>query len=196
MKCYDICPLKAVDFQAERQVFEEFLPDLISFGVDCVEYHVSDFNDEIFQQWQWLNDNFDGILSISIGTSNLKENQIIEILDKFLAIRKPYSTIIQADGTPMSRIEKPMQCIETGLLIQKQNYKAYLNLAGGTNLSTSKSAQEVGLKFDVIAFGTYARKIVEDYIFTDNFWEDEKLQQKAIKIAENINQTFFCCIEK
>lgn len=196
-KCHNICPSKAIDFIAKKQDFEAFLPDLISLGVDCIEFHISDYDDEVFEKWQWLNSNFGGVLSISIGTSMLKKSEVIGVLDNLLKIRKPYTTIIQADGTPMSAYENDAKTscksVETGLLIQKQNYKAYLNLAGGTNLKTAQLAYEKKLAFDGIALGTFARKSVEKYIFDENFFDDKNLQQEAISVAQKIiAQTFFC----
>ncbi|MEI8377953.1 MAG: LdpA C-terminal domain-containing domain [bacterium] len=196
-KCYNICDLNAIQLEAQKQDLQTFLPALINVGIDSIEFHISDFDDEVFEKWEWLNKNFDGILSVSIGSSKLKEVEVIAILDKLLKTRPPYTTIIQADGTPMSADKNDFattqKCIETGLLIQKQNYKAYLNLAGGTNLKTATLSQEKSLNFDGIALGTFARKAVDNYIFDDNFWNDENLQQEAINIAKKIiAQTFPC----
>lgn len=195
-KCYNICPANAIKLEAKNQNFEAILPELISLGIDCIEFHISDIKNEVFEKWEWLNTNFKGFLSISIGTSRLKEGEVITILDKLLQSRTPYSTIIQADGTPMSAdkndIQTTQKCVGTGLLIQKQKYKVYLNLAGGTNLKTAQLAYEKKLNLDGIALGTFARKAMEKYIFAENFWNDENLQQESINNAQKIiAQTFF-----
>jgi len=189
-KCFNICGKNAINLEAQKQDFEIFLPELINLGIDCIEFHISDFDDEVPKKWEWLNANFDGILSISIGNTKLSEAEVIIILDRLLKSRKPYTTIIQADGTPMSAhandIQTTQKCIDTGLLIQKQNYKAYLNLAGGTNLKTAQLSREKNLDFNGIALGTFARKAVGKYISSENFWNSEDLQQEAIKIAQKI----------
>ena len=189
-KCYNICASKAIGLEAKKQDFEAFLPNLINLGIDCIEFHISDFDDEVFKKWEWLNTNFDGVLSISIGTSKLQKSEITEILDKLLKSRSPYSTIIQADGSPMSAYENDIKTtqksIETGLLIQNKNYQVYLNLAGGTNLKTAQLSREKNLAFDGIALGTFARNAVGKYISANNFWHDANLQQEAINSAREI----------
>lgn len=194
-KCYKICPSGAIDFKPQKQDFSTFLPSLINLGIDCIEFHISDLDEDVFEKWEWLNKNFDGVLSISIGTAKLSETEVIKILDKLLNLRSPYSAIVQADGTPMSAdsndIQITQKCIETGLLIQKQNYKTYLNLAGGTNLRTSELSAEKKLYFDGIALGTFARKAVQKHIESESFWDDSNMQREAINIAQKIIvQTF------
>lgn len=196
-KCYNICDIKAIEFESQKQDLQTFLPESIDLGVDCIEFHISDFDDEVLEKWNWLNHNFHGFLSISIGLSKFNEIEVVAILDKLLHNRRPYTTIIQADGIPMSADKDDFlttqKCVETALLIQKQNYKAYLNLAGGTNLKTSKVAYEKKLDFDGIALGTFARKAVERYTCDDNFWNDENLQEEAvISASQIIAQTFSC----
>lgn len=197
LKCCEVCRSDAIELKPQKQDFEAFLPGLMSMGVDCIEFHISDFDDEVFEKWKWLSNNFDGVLSVSIGASKFNDSQIVEILDTLLAVRKPYSTIIQADGTPMSgyanTVVTTQKCIETGLLIQEQNYKAYLNLAGGTNLKTVQLSCEKKLDFDGIALGTFARKAVEKYIFAENFWTDIKMQKEAISVAKQILIRTFSC---
>ena len=196
-RCYNICPSASIRLEAQKQDLETFLPALINVGVDCIEFHISDFSEEVFEKWEWLNKNFDGILSISIGTTKLSETEVIAVLDRLLSSRKPYTTIIQADGTPMSAddndFDQTQKCIETGLLIQKHKYRAYINLAGGTNLKTVQLSREKNLNFDGIAFGTFARKAVEEYMSSEDFWNDEASQQDAIKIAKELVSQIASC---
>ena len=86
---------------SETTPLEEVLPPLID-KVDSIELHVNskDIN-EVYKQWDILQNQFDGILSLCLDRSLMGDIQLIEFIQEMIKNRKPYTTIVQADGCPM-----------------------------------------------------------------------------------------------
>ena len=98
--------------------------------------------------------------------------------------RKPYSTIIQADGFPMSGgdddYKTTLQAVATAEIVQNAKLPVYLMLSGGTNSKTTELAQMCGINYNAVAVGSYARKIVKKYIERSNFWTNHKITEDAL----------------
>ena len=63
---------------------------------------------------------------------------------------------------------------------------AYIMLSGGTNSKTAKLAQMCGVNANGVAIGSYARKIVRDYIVRDDFYTDTYVLNDALQIAKKL----------
>ena len=102
----------------------------------------------------------------------------------------PYTTIIQADGIPMSGgkddYNSTLQAIAMADFFASKELPVYLITSGGTNSKTSELAKICGVNIDGVAIGSYARKIVKDYIEKEDFWTNKDAQNSAIKIAQNL----------
>jgi hypothetical protein len=169
----------------------ELLPPVIERGIDCIEFHVSGENEkEVDEKWEEINDLFDGILSISVNRSKLSDEKILKRITKMLEKRKPYTTIIQADGSPMSGgkddFKTTLQTVALAELLQNTNLPVYMLLSGGTNSKTTELAKICGIKINGVAIGSFARKIVHEYINREDFLENEEIFNKALKIAKNL----------
>ena len=107
-----------------------------------------------------------------------------------ISYRKPYTTIIQADGVPMSGgsddYKTTLQAVAMAEVIQNANLPVYITLSGGTNSKTAELARLCGIKFSGIAIGSWARKIVKTYVTQDDFWENKEIQQSAINAAKEL----------
>ena len=108
--------------------------------------------------------------------------------------RKPYTTIIQADGNPMSGgsddFETTKPAIEAAKIVNTLNLPVYILVSGGTNTKTAELAKILNVKIDGVAMGSFARKAVKEYINAEDFWSDEQVQKQAIqKAKEIINST-------
>ena len=61
-----------------------------------------------------------------------------------LSIRKPYTTIIQADGIAMSgsddKYGTTLQAVATAQLFQNANFPVYIMMSGGTNTKSIELA--------------------------------------------------------
>ena len=190
-KCIKKCSYHAIEMTSDFKNLRELLPPVIERGIDCIEFHVSGENEkEVDEKWEEINDLFDGILSISVNRSKLSDEKILKRITKMLEKRKPYTTIIQADGSPMSGgkddFKTTLQTVALAELLQNANLPVYMLLSGGTNSKTTELAKICGIKINGVAIGSFARKIVHEYINREDFLENEEIFNKALKIAKNL----------
>lgn len=193
-KCYSVCKHGAISFTSENKDLKEVLPPLIEKGINCIELHAMGENDEeTFEKWDYINSIYDGLLSICISRGHLSEEKMINRIKKMIENRKPYSTIIQADGFPMSGskddFKTTLQAVSTAEIIQNAKLPVYTMLSGGTNSKTAELAKLCGINYHGIAIGTYARKIVSKYIERKDFLTNEYLFNEALKITSSLVQS-------
>ncbi len=192
-KCYDVCACGAISFVSENKDLREVLPELINMGVDCIELHAMGENDDWIEKWDYINSVYDGMLSICTARGHLSDEKMLDRIKKMIANRKPYSTIVQADGFPMSGgsddYKTTLQAIATAEIVQNANLPVYIMLSGGTNSKTAELAKMCGIDYNGIAIGTFARKIVGKYIERDDFLHNEQVFNKALKIAKSLVET-------
>lgn len=194
-KCYSVCKHGAISFASKNQNLNEILPPLIEKGIDCIELHAMGENDnEVFEKWDYINSVYDGFLSICISRGHLSEAKMIERIKNMIANRKPYTTIVQADGFPMSGtkddFKTTLQAVSTAEIIQNANLPVYIMLSGGTNSKTAELANLCGITYNGIAIGTYARKIVSKYIEREDFLRNKYIFNEALKLASALVQNF------
>jgi len=188
-KCIDICPSNAIKTEKYSKNPEEILPPLIEIGIDCIELHAIGKNtNEIIQKWQTINSLYNGFLSICADRSSLGDKDLISLVKTLTNSRLPYTTIIQADGAPMSGgkddFNSTLQAVATAELFQKTDLKTYLFISGGTNSKSARLASLTDVKIQGIAIGSYARKIAE----TQGI-------QGAKKLVESVTKQHFCNLE-
>ena len=193
-KCYAVCKNNAISFNYELRNLNEVLPPLIEKGIDCIELHaMSDNETETFAKWSAINNHFDGILSICTSRENLSDQKMVEQIKKMIEQRKDYTTIVQADGYPMSGgkddYKTTLQAVATAEIIQNANLPVYLMLSGGTNTKTSELAKMCDINYNGIAVGTFARKIVSKYIERDDFLTNKPVFEDALEIAKKLVST-------
>ena len=114
--------------------------------------------------------------------------------------------IIQADGYPMSGGEDDfnttLQAIAITDVINKKFNKymdnqamktVYKNkneinilVSGGTNSLTAELARQNDVRFQGISIGTYARKIVKDYLSHPDFYNDLNVIKGAYRVAKEL----------
>lgn len=193
-KCLNTCPEKAISKVYEYTDLKKVLPDIISKGIDCIEFHaISDNEADIEEKWLILNKLYQGPMSICVDRLKLGNEKLLNRVKKMLSIREPYTTIIQADGVPMSGGEDDfkttLQAVATAELFQNENLPVYILLSGGTNSKSTELASMCGVRVNGVAIGSFARKIVKDYINREDFWENEKIFNKALEIAKNLVTT-------
>lgn len=190
-KCSALCSAKAISFISENKNLKEVLPPLIAKGIDCIELHVLGENeDEVDEKWTDINNCFDGLTSICVDRSKLGNEKLLKRISRMLGVRKPYSTIIQADGAPMSGGEDDfkttLQAIATAEIIQDANLPVYILLSGGTNSKTTTLANQCGIIANGVSMGSYARKIVREYLDRDDFLKNSDVFEKALAIAKQL----------
>lgn len=188
--CVNACPNDAISLYEKDIDLKAVLPELVNIGIDCIELHAtSEQEADIWDKWQIINDSFDGIVSICIDRLNLGNKQVLERLRKMISNRKPYTTIIQADGIPMSgsddTYKTTLQAVAMAEIIQAADLKCYLLISGGTNSKTAQLANMCDINYNGIAIGSYARKIVSEYVKKDDFYS-EKVYNKALIVAKDL----------
>ena len=189
LKCQNICKHGAIETYSENKPF--ILSPFNPFSLSCIELHASDTDEtEVDEIWDYLNKNFEGMLSLCIGRSKLSDEKILSRVKRLTEKRKPYTTIIQADGAPMSGgeddFETTRKAVEMGILIQSANLPLYLLLSGGTNSKTAELARLEGVFVNGVGVGSYARKIVKEFISREDFFTDKKVFEKAREVASNL----------
>ena len=195
-QCLSVCHNNAINTYSKTKNLNEVLPKILPFNPQCIELHAtSEDEDEIINNWNYISENYNGIMSLCIDRSLLGDKKIIERIKILIKDRKPYTTIIQADGNPMSGgkddYKTTLQAVAMAEVIQKNNLPVYLLLSGGTNSKTKDLANLCGLDINGVSIGSYARKIVKPYIERDDFFENKDNFAKAVEIAkELINSTY------
>lgn len=179
-KCYKVCKNNAITFYSKEQNLEEILPSLIELGIDCIEFHAMGTDEnEIQEKWQIINKLYSGMLSICTSRGKLGDDAVINRLKQMCSTRKPYTTIVQADGFPMSGgkddYKTTLQAVAMAEIVQNEGLPVYILLSGGTNSKTAELAQLCGIKYSGIAIGSFARKIVKNLTFDEAVAAAEKL---------------------
>ena len=202
-KCYSVCKQGAISYISESKNLREVLPPLIAKGIDCIELHamgksvmntggqdLENDDYETFEKWNYINELYNGMLSICTARQYLSDEKMLERIKLMLINRSPYSTIIQADGYPMSGskddYKTTLQAVATAEIVQNEKFPAYLMLSGGTNSKTAELAKMCGINFNGIAIGTFARKIVRQYIDREDFLTNKYAFNSALEIAKNL----------
>lgn len=189
--CAKVCRYKAITIVSEPRPLSKVLPPLIKLGLDSLELHaVTSDEDLAYGQWREMERVFDGPLSLCIDRSCLSDKQLLLRVHRFIAKRPEYSTIIQADGAPMSGCDdKPsttLQALATAQIVDRAKLPVFLMLSGGTNSKTAKLAKIFEISAHGVALGSYARKIVARYIDRADFLTNKIVFNKALVIASRL----------
>lgn len=190
-QCIDICPQNAISMKSELKEYNKFLPQLIRKGISCIEFHaISEDENDVNEKWEELNNLFDGMLCISLDRSELGDKKLVSRVKRLISRRKPYTTIIQADGVAMSgnndELGTTLQAVATAQLFQNSKLPAYIMMSGGTNTKSTELAKSCGVHPHCLAVGSYARKIVGKYLLMDDLLQNEKELNEAVKIAKEL----------
>lgn len=165
-RCVKVCPTDAIRTYTIAKPIKDVIPPLINrYSIASVELHMVGDMDEGMQQWKDLNMYYNGVLSLCIDRSILGDRDLIDRIKWCIKDREPYTTIIQADGCPMSGDDKAsttLQAIAIAQIVDRAKLPVYIMISGGTNQYTKKYLEEFRIPHKGIAWGTYARQLVRD----------------------------------
>ena len=65
----------------------------------------------------------------------------------------------------------------------------YIMMSGGTNIKSTELAKMCGVYPNCLAVGSYARKIVKDYLQMKDLLSNPDSLNKAVEIARNLVKT-------
>lgn len=187
--CISECPEKAILSYSEQKPLDQVLPPLVGLGIHSIELHaVSDDDEGIVEQWGVINRLFQGMLSLCIDRSRVGDVELIERIKRLIKDRRDFSTIIQADGAPMSgcddNYETTLQALATAQIVQRAGLPVFLMLSGGTNSKTAELARLFGIEANGVALGSYARMIVREHIDREDFLNNKDVFNKALDQAK------------
>ena len=183
-KCLKECEQNALFLKSDKKDLKEILPPLIDLGIDMIEFHTSGVDKiEAYKMRDEINLLFKGPLGICTNRSKLSNEDYISFLNKLIENKPLYSTVIQADGAPMSGgcddFKTTLQTVAAAEIIQNANLPVFIILSGGTNSKSSELAKLCGVNISGVSIGSYARKIVKEAINQNDF-------ETAVKIAKNL----------
>lgn len=189
--CVKKCPTGAISMFDKDVNVKEILPYMVKNCVEVLELHIMGHDkSDLASKWKVINDCNPKFASICIDRENFGNKEALSRIKEMIAYRKPYTTIIQADGIPMSgaddTFKTTLQAVAMAEIIQNANLPVHIMISGGTNSKTRELAELCGIKYWGIAIGSWARKIVKTQINADDFWENHSLQDEAQKIAETL----------
>ena len=192
--CSKKCPTEAISMFEKDVNVKEILPYMVKNGVEVLELHIMGHDkSDLASKWKVINDCNPKFASICIDRENFGNKEALSRIKEMIAYREPYTTIIQADGIPMSgaddTFKTTLQAVAMAEIIQNTNLPVYIMISGGTNSKTKELAELCGIKYWGIAIGSWARKIVKQEITTNNFWQNETLQNIAIQKASDLITT-------
>jgi ferredoxin len=189
--CAKVCRPKAIVFITENKDLSLVLPPLVKLGLDSLELHaVTDDEETAYAQWLVMNRVFPGILSLCLDRFHLGDKQLIGRIRRFTDFRKGFTTIIQADGAPMSggddRYNTTLQALATADVVNKARLPVWLLISGGTNSKTTCMGRLFEINAHGVAIGSFARKIISQYVRREDFLENKKVFNQAAKVAKQL----------
>lgn len=193
-QCEKACPQNAIEMISQIKDYKEILPEIIAKGIDCIEFHaISTDENDVMEKWEILNKYFDGMLCVSLDRSELGDKKLRERISKMLETRKPYTTIIQADGVAMSgsndEYGTTLQAIATAQMFQNAKFPAYIMMSGGTNKKSIELASLCNVEPHCLAVGSFARKIVKEYLICDDLYSNPEKMKEAVVKAKTLVDT-------
>jgi Fe-S-cluster-containing hydrogenase component 2 len=189
--CAKVCPMAAVKFITEAKDLKLVLPPLVKLGLSSLELHAVTGDEETaYSQWSAMTDIFPGVLSLCLDRSHLGDDKLVARIRRFCARRKNYTTIIQADGAPMSggddRYNTTLQALATADIVNKAKLPVWLLISGGTNSKTTRMAGIFEIGAHGVAIGSYARKIIGKYLEREDLLDNRTEFDRACRVAKRL----------
>ena len=173
---------QSYSFEDLLQIIDEMNPILKMYSIDEINGS--------FRHVYKVNDNPSISIAPTGETLLEKHKKLIERVKSMLNIRKPYTTIIQADGVAMSgnndEYGTTLQAVATAQMFQNAKIPAYIMMSGGTNTKSIQLAKLCDVHPNCLAVGSYARKIIKKYLENENLFDDKNAIQEAVNIAKSL----------
>lgn len=190
-QCIKACPVSCIEMTSENKDLKKVLPPLVEMGIDCIELHALGENEEeVDEKWADINNGFDGILSICIDRSKLGNEKLLKRVKRMLEVRKPFTTIIQADGASMSGgkddFKTTLQTVATAEIFQDEKLPVFILLSGGTNSKSTELAKQCDISAHGVAIGSFARKIIRTQLDKEDFLQNQEAFDEALTIAKQL----------
>ena len=189
--CVKKCSTGAIKMYEKDINAGEILPRLTSNGADILELHIMGHDkSDLEKKWEIINSCNVPFASICIDRENFGNKEVLARIKGMLKFRRPNTTMIQADGIPMSGCDDSykttLQAVAMAEIIQNGQLPVFIIVSGGTNSKTAELCKLCNVLPNGIAIGSWARKIVKPYVTTPDFWDNLEAQYKAIELAKKL----------
>jgi ferredoxin len=189
--CAKKCPTNAIKMIEKDVNVANILPYMSQNGVEILELHVMGHDKKDLEtKWKVINECQPKFASICIDRENFGNKEVLTRIKEMISSRPPYTTIIQADGIPMSgcddRYKTTLQAVAMAEIIQNAQLPVYIVVSGGTNSKTAELCKLCEIDFHGIAIGSWARKILKPQILSEDFWDNKTLQNELILKAKEL----------
>ena len=126
-KCAEKCPANAIKMYEKDINIQKVLPELINNGAEIIELHIMGHDKkDLDYKWNIINRCSPKMASICIDRENFGNKEVLSRIREMAETRKPYTTIIQADGVPMSGskddYKTTLQAAAMAEIIQNANF--------------------------------------------------------------------------
>lgn len=188
-RCLPLCPVQIIHTREQAYALE----DITFTAIDAIEIHTQSWRVSEFRSlWQRLAPRMGSLKLVAVSfpdCDNLKE-YLLELLNCMQPL--PPQLIWQTDGRPMSgdigngTTRAAVQLCQKVLNMQLP--MGFVQLAGGTNASTVAKLRAANIKASGIAYGSYARKLVAEFLEAggDRLEEHPQLLSLAVKQAQSL----------
>ncbi|MDX2256666.1 MAG: LdpA C-terminal domain-containing domain [Pseudanabaenaceae cyanobacterium bins.39] len=195
-RCLPLCPPQIIHTQEQIYQPEHIFDQVLNRSIDAIEIHTQpDRQREFAAFWQRLSPVIPHLQLMAVSfpdCPNLQEY----LLSLWQGMQpQPRSLIWQTDGRPMSGDigdGTTRAALQLGQKVLGFDLPmGFVQLAGGTNASTVPKLKQAGIAVAGVAYGSYARKIITDFLdqqtFVPTHLEDcPDLLQNAVAIAHQL----------
>jgi len=191
--CEKVCSVSAIEYIHKKADFYHILPQCEREGAETMELHAVTLDDEgTLEDWKLLNKIIThNYISMCLDRSLLSDKHLVKRVKQAYEITGERS-MIQADGFPMSGegddYNTTLQAVACADIVRKSGIPVMILLSGGTNSKTGLLAKQCGVVANGVAIGSWARKIVKEFIKREDFDSNLDILKKAVVRAEELIQ--------
>ena len=197
--CARVCLVNAVSFFDKRKELKRMLPECLKHGAETFELHaIISGDDSDAVDWRMMTEILkDNYISMCLDRSQLSDAHIVRRVKAAYEQAKE-RMIVQADGVPMSGgsddYNTTLQAVAISDMVVKSGLPVMILVSGGTNCKTGKLLKFCGVKDHGVSIGTFARKLVGQYINQPGFEHDLSLIMQAVDVAEKLVKQNLECL--
>ena len=174
-KCKKVCPHNAIELYDKKDYFEAFKEILKApCKIDCVELHASvPHKSRILKKLKKICKKYKGAISLCISRKVFSLNDSLLLIQKAREIAKDNADFfVQADGNSMncanSQPVSTLECVAFAAALKDSGFdEKKIILSGGVNEFTKDLCHKFSLHPKALAFGTYARKSVQNLSYDE-----------------------------
>jgi len=168
-RCLPLCPVQIIHTREQVYVPEDIFDQVLNQSVNAIEIHTQPNRTKEFATfWQRLSPIIPKLKLVAVSFPDCEDlrEYLMSLLEGMNP--RPRSLIWQTDGRPMSGDigdGATRAALQLGQkVLDFQLPMGFVQLAGGTNDSTVTKLRKAGIAAAGVAYGSYARKIVTDFL--------------------------------